>query len=293
MGTTTALIAFSSGAGAAYAAPGESSNASGQFLSGSLFTAPLSGVVDLGAASASNNGTQETIVDRDDIDLTALGLVNVQLPGGLQLPLNVADAGVLGQYAAANPDGSSVGASGAIGADGQVGVGPTGGSGDLTFDLGGLTGGLGLSPALLAEVSDLNLTVGAVSARASQAAPDAAVGTYTIADADLAFQSDTLASLIGLVDGTVTSLEAQLGGLGTQLEAELLDIPGLGFVVDANLSVDVPSLADAVSDILTQELSSGGVAIDLTTGVVTVDLAVLNDLNNLPPSTNLLGASQL
>jgi hypothetical protein len=183
VGTTTALIAFTSGAGAAYAAPGDVANSSGQFLSGSLFNLPLSAVVDLGAETASNNGEQAPVENQDDINLTALGALNVQVPGGLQLPINVADGGVLGQYALANPDGSSVGASGAIGENGEIGVGPTGGTGDLTLSLSGLLGGLGLNPAFLSEVAALDVTIGAVSANASQAAPAGPVGTYTIADA--------------------------------------------------------------------------------------------------------------
>jgi hypothetical protein len=293
MGTATALLAFTSGAGAALAAPGDVSNSSGQFLSGSLFNLPLSAALDLSAETASNNGTQDPVVNQDNIDLTALSTLNVQLGGGLQLPINVADAGVLGQYAAANPDGSSVGASGAIGSNGQIGVGPTGGTGELSLSLGGLLGGLGLNPAYLSEVAGLEVSIGAVSARASQEAPAGPVGSYTIADADIEFDSATLGNVVTGINNTVTALQTALNGLEVGLEARLLQIPGLGLGLDASVNVAVPALAPLVSNLLTQNLSSGGVTINLATGVVSVDLATLNNLNNLPPSTNLLGAPQL
>lgn len=279
VGTTTALFAFTSGAGAAYAAPGDTSSASGQALSGSLFDLPLSAVLDLGAASATNDGTEPTVTDGGDIDLTALSLLNVQLPGGLTLPLNI-DAEALTQTATANPDGSSAGSSGVVGG--------------IEFSLGGVLGGLGLNPLFLNEVAELDVSIGALSAEASQAAPAAAVREYTIADADLSFESATLGSLIATLNDTVDSTQGVLDGLEVAIEANLLGTPGLlPGVVDADVTVTVPSLADTVSDVLTTTLSSGGVTIDLTTGLVSVDLAVLNDLNNLGTSANLLGDAQL
>jgi hypothetical protein len=295
-GTAAALITLSSGVGAAYAAEGDSSNSTGQFLSGSLFTNSLSPTVDLEGASASNNGTEPPVVERRSLDVTALSAATVQIPGGLQLPLDMADAGTVSQYAAANPDGSSVGASGAVAEDGGIGTNAVPAEdvpGAFTIGLGEVVGSLNLDPALLAEIADLNLTVGAISARAAQAAPGAAEGDYEITELSLDFQSPTIAALTGTINGAVAALQAQLGALDVGLEAAIADLPGVGAGADVDVTVTVPPLADDISGILAEERSSGGVTLDLTTGRVTVDLAMLSDLNNLAPSTDLLTAGQI
>jgi hypothetical protein len=282
--TAAALLTLTSGIGTALAAPGDTANATGQFLSGNLFALPLSAVIDLGGSSASNDGTQGLVVDSDDIDLTALNAVNVQIPGGIQLPLDIAQVGVVSQYAAANEEGASLGASGAVGDQGQIGVDAVPGQvpGDLNLSLSGVVGSLGLNPALLNELANLNLTVGAVSAQATQQAPNPAAGDYEIADLDLSFASPTVASLTGIINTTVATLQTVIRNLA-----------GIGALATVDATVTVPPLTNAVTTLLTTPISSGGVTIDLTTGTVTVDLAVLNDLNNLPPNTNVLSAAQI
>jgi hypothetical protein len=293
--TAAALLTLTSGIGTALAAPGDTANATGQFLSGNLFALPLSAVIDLGGSSASNDGTQGLVVDSDDIDLTALNAVNVQIPGGIQLPLDIAQVGVVSQYAAANEEGASLGASGAVGDQGQIGVDAVPGQvpGDLNLSLSGVVGSLGLNPALLNELANLNLTVGAVSAQATQQAPNPAAGDYEIADLDLSFASPTVASLTGIINTTVATLQTQLTGVETALETVIRNLAGIGALATVDATVTVPPLTNAVTTLLTTPISSGGVTIDLTTGTVTVDLAVLNDLNNLPPNTNVLSAAQI
>jgi hypothetical protein len=253
-------------------------------------------MVDLEGASASNNGTQPPVVERRSLNVTALSAATVQIPGGLQLPLEMADAGTVSQYAAANPDGSSVGASGAVAEDGGIGTNAVPAEdvpGAFTIGLSEVVGSLNLDPALLAEVADLNLTVGAISARAAQAAPGAAEGDYEITDLSLDFQSPTIAALTGTINGAVAALQTQLGGLDVGLEAAIADLPGVGAGADVDVTVTVPPLADEISGILAEERSSGGITLDLATGRVTVDLAMLSDLNNLAPSTDLLTPAQI
>ena len=92
-----------------------------------------------------------------------LNALQLNVAGGLQIGLMGVDAGVLDQYAEANADGTSLGASGAVANDGAIGIGPSGpGSSPtaMTLDLSDL-----LAPAVnVAAVTDLSLELGAISA---------------------------------------------------------------------------------------------------------------------------------
>ena len=286
-----ALLAFTTGIGAAQAAPGDTSRATGQFLSGSLFSQPLSNAISLGGASATSNGVPPGVVDRNNIDLSLLNTVGIQLPGGIQIPLDIAQAGAITQYAAANPDASSVGATGAVSNEGLIGIANVPANqvpGNLTFNLDSVVGGAGLASALVNEVAELDLTVGAVSSRASQAAPGAAVGSYEIADLGVNFKSNTVAGLTTTINNTVAALQTVVGSLQVGLQTSLLNIPLLGPLATADVAVSTPNLNAVVAPILSQPLSQGGVSINLATGTITVDIDQITSLNNLPPSTNLL-----
>lgn len=191
------------GAPAATAAPGDTSAATGTFLSGSILTYLDADVVaDLAGATAANDGTvAPSVTDANTLDLTALSALNVTIPGGVQLPLDFASAGVVGQYASALPDGSSVGASGLVSESGAIGTGvepaPGVAPGPLHINLGNAVNALAgeTTADLIDELASLDLTVGAVSANASQAAPAAAAGDYEIAGARLVIGSETVAGL--------------------------------------------------------------------------------------------------
>ncbi|MFJ4037435.1 choice-of-anchor G family protein, partial [Microbacterium sp. NPDC090007] len=270
---------------AASAAPGDTSNATGTFLGGSILDAiDLDAVANIEGAQATSNGTGDTVVDFNTLDLTALGLVNVTVDGGIQVPLDLGSAGVLGQYAQAAPDGSSVGASGAVGSGGVIGTGAPAG-GPLTIGLedaiASLTGTVAAD--LVGDLADARLTLDAVSARAEQAAPDPATGDYTIASAELVVDSATLAALTSGIAADVAELQGTVDGLQGALEGSLDEVLGLlNGIATLDLEVGTVDLTTAVSSLLTGTITDPdypGVSIDLGTGAVTVDLEQIIDLN--------------
>ncbi|WP_344040461.1 choice-of-anchor G family protein, partial [Microbacterium hatanonis] len=290
----SALAVFG-GATAAHAAPGDSSNASGTFLGGSILDLiDLDALVNLEGAQASNDGTPPEVVDFNTLDLGALGVVNVTAEGGIQIPVSFADAGVLGQYASADSDGSSYGASGAVGSDGVVGVGPVPGSppGPLTLDLTAAAGALGLPPALVNDVADVDLSVGVVSAQAELVGATGVTRDYTIADATLTLQSNTVSGLAGTVNSAIAPLQTTVNGLQTTINDLVNGVAG--FALSSNLTVGTTSLTGAVSSLLTGPITSPdypGVVVNLSTGVISVDLEQIVDLNNLGVGQEILSAA--
>ncbi|MDR6904849.1 hypothetical protein J2X63_000535 [Agromyces sp. 3263] len=288
------------GALTATAAPGDTSYAEGQFLSGSLLdSVDLSGVVGIDGESATSDGvTPET--NAQNLDLTALGIVNVDVGGGIQLPIDFVDAGVVGQYANAETDGSSLGASGLISDTGAIGTGitpaPGLAPGPLGFDLADLLGA-----EFAGTITDLDLEVGAVSAQAEVTAGGTPVGDYEIASAVVQVDSPAIAGIAGTVNDAVAGLQGDvdaLAGPGGSLVNGVLGavddlLLGVG-IGSATATVDV-DLAAAVAPILSTPLDSGGgVVIDLAAGTITLDLdQLVGGLNSVPPSTELLSAAVL
>lgn len=295
--TTAAALAMFGGVTAANAAPGDSSNATGTFLGGSILDLiDLSAVADLEGAAATNDGTPPTVTDFNTLDLSVLGgVVTVTAPGGVQIPLDIADLGVLGQYASAAPDGTSVGASGAVGSDGVIGVGPVPGSppGPLSVSLSGAVDSLGLGPVgdLVEQIADLDLSVGAVSAQASLTGATGITRTYDIASADLTFQSPTVAALSDVVaTDVVDTVDAAVGTLNATVAGLLGVVSSLGLVT-ADLAIDTSSLTAFVNDQFTGVLTDPaypGVSIDLSTGTITLDLEAIHGLNGLGVGEELL-----
>ena len=286
-----ATLTLTSGIGAAMAAPGDQSHASGQYLSGDLFTGTLSNAVDLSGESLDNDGTQPSDTERNDLNLALLGAVTVTSPGGLQVPLSLANAGVLSQYAQVNPDGSSTGATGLVASDGTVGTGavpPSQVPGPLRFDLHSAVAAAGLDPALTDEVANLSLDLGVTSSRASHAPPAATVRSYEIAGANLTFQSNALGSLVTNLNSAIAPLQTTVNGLGATLDANFTPV--------ANLTVTTPNLVNSVSSLLTGtigDLATDGVSIDLATGTVTVDIDHFAPLNGLAPNTPILTPTEV
>ncbi|MBB5642526.1 IPT/TIG domain-containing protein [Cryobacterium roopkundense] len=298
--SVVAITALFVGAGAvsAQAAPGDTSNAEGQFLSGSLIDLDLALAASLAGETATSDGTADQ-TNANNLDLTALGLVNIAVPGGIQVPLDLATAGVVSQYASALADASSVGASGLVSDTGTIGTGitpaPGVAPGPLSLSLSEVVGSLGLSPTLLAEVANLDLTVGAVAGRAAQAAPGAATGTYEIADAQLSFTSPTLAAVSADINTLVAALQTDVNGLSADLTVDIDTLlGGLSPLVSTNITASTPDLAAAVAGLLAVPLTDPafpGVSIDLSTGTVTVDLDQITALNGLPANTEILTAA--
>lgn len=299
----TGTVALLAGGGvvAAQAAPGDTSHAEGRFLSGSLLELMnLDAVVGIDGETASSDGiTAET--NSQNLGLGILGLVSVDIGGGVQLPVDFANAGVVGQYASAATDASSIGASGLISDAGAIGTGATPAPGiapgPLSFDLENLLGA-----EFAGAIADLDLTLGAISAQASVANAGVPVGDYEIASATLAFESPIVSGITGTVNGAVAELDTAVdalagptGSLANGVLAAVGSVLAVGGLGDAIVTVDV-DLPAAVAPILTTPLDAGGgVIIDLVAGTVTVDLEhlVVGGLNGLPPSTELLSATVL
>ncbi|CAN5379288.1 hypothetical protein BH11ACT5_BH11ACT5_16830 [soil metagenome] len=279
---------------AANAAEVATSYAQGQFLSGTLLGSDLANVVELGPAEARNNGTQPLQTSDDPLDASVIQTVNIDSPDGIQADLgDFLNAGAVNQYAQADKNGVSLGASGAIGDDGAIGVGATqsGAAGDLTLDLNSLIDG-GIDPLL----TDLTLTLKAAAAQATGNL-NTASGDYTLDGAVLSLTSPAIADLggkvdtaLGVVDSQIAELSTEDGALGLAV-GDVLD-PVLGVVgSSADVSITIDSDArTAVQSLLNGVYSSNGVNINLQTGEVQIDLAALQggDLNNLPVNTELL-----
>jgi uncharacterized protein (DUF2141 family) len=295
-----ASLSLFGGVTAANAAPGDTSNATGTFLGGSILSLiDLDAIAEIDGAAATNDGTEPTVIDYNTLDLTALGIVNVTVPGGIQVPVDLGSLGVVGQYAEADPDGGSVGASGAVGSGGVIGTGAPA-TGPLSVSLGGAVDALAGSVAadLVAELADVDLTLDAVSARASlQATEDGEpelVRDYTIAGGQLVIDSATLSTLTADLNAAVADAQGAVDNVDTGLNSTLATLLGpLGGVVTANLNVSTTSLTGAIGGLLQGQLTSPeypGVIIDLSTGEIIVDLDAIQPLNGLAPGTNILGS---
>jgi len=279
-GLTVGVIATSGGGGAG-AATTYSTTATGRFLSGTIAGLNLDTVAGIEGESAANK-YGPTVTNKNSLVAEVLNkAIELPLQDGLQLPgLNILQLGAVSQYAQASPDGSALGASGAVDSNGGIGVGGSDGAptGTATLDLSGLGG------ADLAKLLNVKATIGAISARAKQAAAGGKQsGEYNIASADLELDVPIIANLLPTVLGPVTDL---LDTLSTDLNSTL---GGL---------VTIPKLGDAITSLETVSLPSSGagagaISLDLTTGTIKVSVEKLLqslglDLNNLPANTELV-----
>jgi LPXTG-motif cell wall-anchored protein len=299
-GAAIALLTTGAGLAAlpAQAAPGDHSNATGQYLRGSLLGLDAALVASLGGEAAASTGTTAQ-TNANNLDVGVLGLVNLTAPGGVQLPIDLGSVGVVGQYASALPDASSVGASGLTSATGDIGTGitpaPGVAPGPLRLSLAQAVSSLGLPTATLNELAQLELTVGVTAARAAQTAPGAPSGGYSLGDVGVRFQSPTVAGVAGVVNTRVAAVQSAVDALAgpSGTLATALDALPIGGVLSTAAAVDSSALPAAVAPLLTGPITDPaypGVTIDLGTGTVTVDLAQLTGLEGLAPNTDLLTA---
>jgi len=150
-----------------------------------------------------------------------------------------------------------------------------------------------LGAAITDQLADLALTVGVTAATASQAAPAAPTGDYALADASLSFRSPAVAGLAGAINTQVAGVQATVDGLAGQIETALGGINLTG-VLTVTADVDAPDLSADISPLLTAPLTDPaypGVSLNLSTGVVEVDLAEITTLEGLAPNTDLLTAA--
>src|SRR5690625_2325943 len=262
-----------------------------------------------------------------NIDVGLLSALQVEI-GSLTLPLisdgeapgllNLGDAGALNGYAASPSAATSSAASGAVGSDGAINLDLVDGEPASTdfarVDLTDLTSQLGVN--LDGVIDEVSLGLGALASSASQSTMEDAESDYVVAGAELTIDSPAVGDVIGLVDGAVDEVDTAVNGLlGPEgLIQGLLDdvsidpidvgIDVLGLDLDL-LTVDLgsPTLQasvdlDAVTAGLLEEplvSDTGLVTIDLSEGLITVDLAELHggDLNDLNPNTSLLTSGEI
>lgn len=255
----------------------------------------------------------------------AFGAINLDLGEVLRVPL-ATEAGAYGQYARASANASSAAASGTITQGGGINFDAISAPPEErprlgTIELGALLAsalGESLSDTVSGQLTDARLGIGAVASAASLAGCDAVWARsmndalsrdYAIAGLDLELDSPLTAQLTGGVTSALTSLEAALAGLTstpgllTSLASDILGTDGLGPLL-AGLGVGTPTVSLRVTPDFSEAAGLGDdtisdeegiVAIDLATGVISVDLASLfgatygqEDLNGLPPNTELL-----
>lgn len=277
----------------ATAAPGDYSYAHAQFLQGSLLgQLTVDQLADLAGEQAESDGTAADGPHQGNLDLTLLGAIPLEQPGGVQVPLDQTEVGALGQYAFAGADGASVAAVGAVTSDGAIGTGIESGEelGALSLSLDGLLTSLGAPEGVLADVAALDLRIDGVSARAAQAAPSAPTGSYSIGDVELVLQSPLIAQLVGILDTQVADgLASLLATLQGQANTVLALVSGNLPAGVANVSISVTGL-QTVEDLLSNltTLDGNGLHVDLTTGTITVDIDELVELNGRAPNTVVL-----
>ena len=278
----------------ARAVGGDRSTASGTFLSGTLLGSLLpSELARIGTATASNPGGAPTQTERDALDATVLDALTIDIGGGLQIPVSLADVGALSSFARAQDGATSQGASGLVTNDGGVGVGAVGAgevNSPLTLDLSDIIGG-----TLANELANLTLELGAVSASATSTGGATPQGSYEIVGSRLLLTSNTLAGVTTSVTNLITPLQGAVNGLGGAtgtISSTVGGITGaLGTLSPADVSVVVNgNLQAAVAPLLTGTLGAGtAVSIDLATGTIAVDLQqIAGSLNGRPANSPLL-----
>jgi hypothetical protein len=297
-------LAFSSGVIAGNAAAGDESHATGTFLSGNLLDSLTpEQLLLLGTAAANNDGTQATQTVKSDLDATILNALILDIPGGLQIPVTLADVGALASFARAEANGSSLGASGLVTNDGAIGVGAVGPGGvpsPMTLDLTDILGA-----GFTSEIANLQLELQSISASAESVAAGTPVGDYEIIGTKLYLTSPTIDGISDLLTGptgptadlsaAVNALTGSGGSLVGGILAAVQTTLGLGVLelgtATASVTVDLPGV---IAPLLVPT-TSNGVTVDLMTGEITVDLAVLNggSLNGLAPNSEILSAAVL
>jgi hypothetical protein len=281
----TVIVGVTAGAVPSASAAAPVSQATGRFLSGAIGSTSLDKLAALNGESAVNTGGA-AVTKQHSLSASLLGQQLLNLPNGVQLPGGgVLTLGAVNQYAQANSDGSSHGASGAITNSGAIGVGNGGApQSNAMLRLGDLPSIPGINTGSVPSFAHLTASIGALAATADQSkgSHGAQVGHYEIATLKLSVDSPLLAS-------TIKTLTSQLTGQLDQLTGAGLTVPALGTVGSCNAA----SLAKALAAFGDMSFGGGAITGSLTGGNLTVDVGrLLNallhlDLNNLPPNTHL------
>jgi len=275
----TAGAVLAAGGGTAGAAAAPQAQSAGNFLDATLGGNTIDQLAKLEYAKATAPGAQST---QNPLNATLLNSINLPLTGALQLP-NFAGItlGAVQQVAVAEKNGFAVGASGLVRNSGGVSIGgdnaayPANASIDLCASA--LSGGKcgNQAPDALGE---LKLNVGAVSglAKTPQGYGKAGSTEYQIASLGLQLGSPQIGALLGQVNTTVS-------GALTPITSALAPISTLlgGLFPSACTSPTALQLPTTIP-------IGSAITIDVTNATITIDLAKLVDLNNLPANTDLV-----
>ncbi|WP_432457610.1 choice-of-anchor G family protein [Cellulomonas iranensis] len=307
---------------------GFTATSAGRFLSGSLLgtnldpVAALQGVRLVRAADGALTVTPPTAIDPgspaptatrlNPLTASALSVVGLDLTGlGVGLP--VGSAGALNQYAQVSGYGTAAGAAGLVSDSGGVQVTPTTPSSALP---GPAYVSLGTLLPTITNLADAQLRVGAVASSArldgcadlrallwGEGTATGAVRSYGVADVGLRTSSPVLGQLVQAVNATVGTVQTNLGTLGgstgpiaTAIRTGLLGQLGAGLSLaplSGTVTVTTPDVAAAVAPLLTAPLTDGVVTLNLSSGVIEVDLDALlgyapGALSSQPPNTQVV-----
>lgn len=273
----TAIVLVGVTAPATAATPPASQSA-GTFLSGNLSGTDLSTVAAIEGETAQSTGGRD-VTRWNSLNASALdGALKLPLTNALALPGgNVVTFGAVQQYAQALANGGAHAASGAVRNSGGISVGGSDAPpANATIDLAG-AGGASIAKTL----GDVKLSVGALAARADQAAGahGTQTGNYQIASLSLDLSAPALAALIGPL---ITQGADTIGKLATSFN-------GLGLPVQVTGIERFPDVAAALTS---ASADGGAVSANLRTGTLHIDLAALLaasglNLNHLPANTHL------
>jgi hypothetical protein len=238
---------------------GDYSRAEARFLSGEVLGVDLDDIVELAGVEVENFGTPEPVTDANPLTVEILNAIELDVPGGIQLPLSdIIELGAVNQWATAEDKATSSAATGAVADNGGVGTGVEDGfPGNANFDLTNLLG-----DELTDLIADVELELGAISSEAHLIGPSSegdVFGTgndsdefqlhrdYEIAGGFLKVQVPALADLgpeildaSGSVDELLNSVLSEgslLSALGNLLGG--LSLPG---VLELNVDVLIPAV---------------------------------------------------
>ncbi|WP_314096412.1 choice-of-anchor G family protein, partial [Microbacterium foliorum] len=292
---------------AANAAPGDESASSSRFLSGSLLLGgvPLDDVVSLAGVETSNNGVPTPDTDTGSLDLTALNALNLEIPGGLSVPLSgFLQLGAVNQYSQSSDAGVSRAATGAVNDSGVVDT--TGGGAypaNASLNLQGLLGS-----TVTAAVADLDISLEAISSEVSLDGAGVVARDYNVAGGDLQLTLPAVGGLAttltgpGGVASTVDTAVGTLAGPDGLLAGALATLdPVLGPILgDDGVEISIASnVTGALNTVLDTPVGDGVVTVNLRTGAVGADLdALLADttghgLNGLGVNEEVLSTAVL
>ncbi|WP_169738839.1 choice-of-anchor G family protein [Jiangella gansuensis] len=244
----------------AAAAEGDESRAGARFLDGVVLGTDLDQIAELAGVEVENLGDPEPVTEANPLDVTLLDSINIDIEGGVQLPLSdIIELGAVNQWATAEDGATSHAATGAVADNGGVGTGVDAGfPGNATFDLTDLLG-----EGLTDLIADVELELGAVSSEAHlQPVGDdfEVVRDYEIAGGRLVITVPLLSGL-NLELGDDAAVWIENGSIVIDLDAvfeSLNDLPpnseligpGLFNILDSLLAELLGELGSGLGDLL-------------------------------------------